>query len=239
MAYCTSCGQQVDSTMRFCPSCGAALTVSAESAEALTAAAVTAPVTVSPGTVTEEVSQAVDYSIVLVSCGSCSRTTARSLLQDVLHYSRTESIRLTSEIPIEIARNLTFRQALDLARMFTEYGMQVSVYNTNGYVDLGLYADQSVFSSGGTLLSDVVTTLATLTVANRVSRFLRWTHPEPLRHLFAPRYRFVPPPRYERRSLWHEPEPPRRTAARPARRSSGPEHGPGPGGGNRGPGRGR
>ena len=216
MPFCFACGYRVGEEMRFCPSCGAALSAAA-------ALAVTPAQDLTDYTAPQENLYAQeaydaglpenDYRLVLVSCGSCTKITARSLLQDTLGYSLAEARQLTDAPPIELACALTFQQALDLARMFTEYGMQVTVYNSGGYVDLGLYARSSVFNSSGTILESVAATLATLSAINRVRQFLRWSKPEPLRHIFAPRYMPSRPPRYVPRPA---PKPlPRRDPAPP------------------------
>ena len=192
MSFCPNCGQQVDASMRFCPSCGANLSASVPlegayhtnanaNAYANTGAAYT-------GT------QASDYRLFLLSCGNCTKTTVKDLLHDTLGYSTAEAQTIVARLPMEIAQNLTFQQVLDLARMFTEYGMQIAVYNSGGAVDISQYANSSVFHPDGTVIKAVAATLASLTIANRVREFLRWNHPNPFRFLFTPRYHYTPPP---------------------------------------------
>ena len=183
MPFCPNCGQSVEESMRFCPSCGAALA----------AGAIT-------GTVSGDTSytpygaQGDDYRLVLISCGTCTAATVRELLQNVLGYTASEASTLTDRVPAEFARMLSFQQALDIARMFTEYGMQIAVYNSSGYVDISQHATSSVFQSDGSILKTAAVSLAALTAVNRVTRFLRWTLPNPLRFLFTPRYRYQAPP---------------------------------------------
>ena len=232
MPYCPNCGQQIDGTMRFCPGCGAALGGVNSTTSANTAYT---------GTVNQSAN---DYRLVLVSPGSCKTATVREILHDVLGYSTADAATLSAQVPVEIAHSLSFQQALDLARMLTEYGMQVAVYNTNGYVDLSPYATSSVFDSDGSVLPTVAVTLASLGIANQVREFLRWSRPNPFSFLFAPRYHRPappPPPRHHIRRPPPPSPPPRHPGifgGSPPGRGPGPMGGRGPGGphGSGGPG---
>ncbi len=218
MSYCSNCGKEVEESMFFCPNCGNALKsdVSAEQQTVVVEQPVltTQPVqttaqpttvniyqtTAAPsGTNTWATSNGLsDYSLILVSRGRCSKSTARSIIRDVLGYTWAETLRIVNNLPMEIAHSMTVQQVVDLARVLTEYGMNVSVYNTNGYVNLNSYATSSALNSSGSFLQSVATTLATLSVANRVNRLLRWSLSNPLNYLFAPKYRYVRPVRYVR-----------------------------------------
>lgn len=236
MPFCPNCGQRVEESMRFCPSCGSALTTDAVH-----------------GTVTDDAyqtnassnvgTQGNDYRLVLISCGTCAVSTAQELLQNVLGYTASEASTLTRQVPIEIAQSLSFQQALDISRMFTEYGMQIAVYNSSGYVNMNQYATSSVFNSDGSILKTVAVSLAALTAVNRVKHFLRWTIPNPLRFLFTPNYRYGAPP--PPRPIHRAPPPPAparggmvrglfggpgNRSGGPTRGQGGPMGGPGPGG---------
>ncbi|MCD7767396.1 MAG: zinc ribbon domain-containing protein [Oscillospiraceae bacterium] len=212
MSFCPQCGAQTGAGMRFCLSCGAALA----------AAAVPVDTVAAPGS---------DYRLILISCGGCSRTQAQSLLRDTLGYTATEARTLTAEAPIEIACALTGQQALYLAQLFSEYGMQLGVTDGAGnYVDISDRASSSVFTASGALLATVTATLATIGAANRVRSFLRWERPAPPRYLFAPRYRSAPPPPRPKR-----PAPPPQRMAPGGRGPRGKE--PGRPAGGRGPGK--
>ncbi len=186
---CEYCNQASDGESRTCPYCGAALPIIETASAAADASAASGAAGLS------------DYRLVLVSCGTCSKSTARSLLQDILGYSRTEAYQLTDQLPAEIAGGLTQAQALDLSRTLTEYGLNVALYRGTDYTDLGDDAQASVFGDGGSLLPSVLATLATLTMANRVRRILPWPHPAPEQHLFRPRFTPGPAPAYQRPAI--------------------------------------
>lgn len=195
MSFCPYCGGALVQGAGFCPGCGSPV---ADLSAALTTPAVTTPVvnTVPVAAAAEA------YSLVLISLGTCRASYADDVLEDVLGYSNAEAKTIVSLVPTQIAQGLTAQQAQYIAQALTEYGMQVAIYNRQGVaVDMGQYATSSVFNSDGTFLGGVLTTLATLTVANRIRRFTRWDRPNLLQALFAPRYEPAPP-RHVRRSLF-------------------------------------
>ena len=206
MPYCPNCGGAVEPGDRFCANCGTALQ--------------TVPQAVSASTGARS-----DYRIVLVSRGTCSRAVAIDMLSDLLGYSDADAARLIDNAPIETARGLTAIQAQYVSQAITEYGMQVAIYNSDGYVDMGSRATTSVYNSDGSFLSAVAGVLTGLAASNRISTFDRWTKPAPV--VFMPAYRRpAPPPAYRRRRpaprpapipVVHHAPPPRPTPApRPA-----------------------
>ena len=197
MPYCPNCGTQTDKGMYFCPNCGNALSSSTTTVQN----AASAPVYQQPPTTYNynNVTTAIDYSLVLVSLGTSTKSSAQSLIRDILGYTLADANRITAAVPTELACALNFRQALDLARVFTEYGMQVAVYNSGGYVNFAPYAESSAFNSSGSLLDSVLATLSTLTVANRVTSFIKRNLTHALQNLFRPKYHYEAPPKYERR----------------------------------------
>lgn len=187
MPYCPNCGGMVNVGDRFCASCGTALQT------------VTAPVSAVNGARS-------DYRIVLISRGTCSRAVAIDMLSDLLGYSDPDAARIIDNAPMEAALGLTAIQAQYISQAITEYGMQVAIYNSDGYVDMGSKATASVYNNEGSILDAVASVLTGLTVANRISTFNRWTKPAPV--VFRPVYRRpAPPPAYRRR----RPTPPRPT----------------------------
>lgn len=191
MPYCPNCGNPVNIGDRFCANCGTPIQT----------VAVTTPVTtaVNPAART-------DYRIVLVSRGTCSRAVAIDMLTDLLSYTDADAARIIDNAPMEVALGLTAIQAQYISQAITEYGMQVAIYNNDGYVDMGSKATQSVFNNDGSFLSAVASVLTGLTIGNRVSTFNRWTQPAPV--LFRPVYRRVaPPPTYRRRRAAPKPAP--------------------------------
>lgn len=234
MAFCSHCGGQLQPDAQFCPYCGQAV----------------APIAAAPVTPVMPAAGVQDYSLVLVSTGSCPRSSADDVLEDVLGYSNAESNALVRAVPTQIAQGLNMQQAQYIAQALTEYGMQVAVYNGMNAVDLGQYATGPVFNSDGTFAAGVVAALATLGAVNRIRSFTRWAHPSPLLGLFTPRYRAPAPPRHVRRPRRPAPAPAPAPSPRPMGGNRGPvggghapmggNRGPaGPSGGNRGPAGGR
>lgn len=184
MPFCPNCGAQVNASDRFCANCGTAVQ------------AVTMPATqVVKNTGTAARS---DYRIVFISRGTCSRTAAIDMLSDLLGYTDADAALIIDNAPMEAALGLTAIQAQYISQAITEYGMQVAIYNNDGYVDMGTKATSSVYNADGSFLSVVAGVLTGLTVGNRVSSFNRWTQPAPV--LFRPAYRRAAPlPTYRRR----------------------------------------
>lgn len=187
MSYCPYCGGQLQLNAPFCPYCGQAVSGAAS-------------IPVMPASGTQ------DYSLVLVSTGSCPQSQADDVIEDVLGYSGAEARSLVQMAPTQIAQYLTMQQAQYAAQALTEYGMQVAVFNGANAVDLGQYATGSVFNNDGSFIAGALAALATITVANRIKRFTRWSRPSLLSYLFAPRYRAPAPPRHVRRII-HRPLP--------------------------------
>lgn len=187
MPFCPNCGSPVDAGDRFCANCGTAVQ------------AVTMPATqVVNHNVVNNNNVRSDYRIVLVSKGTCSRTAAIDMLSDLLGYTDADAAVIIDNAPMEAALGLTAIQAQYISQAITEYGMQVAIYNNDGYVDMGSKATSSVFDADGSFLSVVAGVLTGLTIGNRVSTFNRWTRPEPI--IFRTGYRRPTPlPSYRRR----------------------------------------
>lgn len=192
MPFCTNCGYQVDATARFCPNCGQQLAMTAAN---------TAPAVVQPAYV-EDTRR--DYRVVLVARGTCARAIAIDMISDLLGYTDLDAARIVDNVPMEVALGLTAVQAQYISQAMAEYGMDVSVFNGNGYVDMVERATGSVFGTDGLFLNQVTAVLAGLGLANRVTSFNRWTQPAP--NVFRPRYRqAVPPTSYRRRTPYPTP----------------------------------
>lgn len=183
MPFCPNCGSQINVGDRFCSNCGMGIH------------AVTGTVATTVNPVNNARS---DYRIVIISRGTCSRAVAIDMLGDMLGYSDAEAARIIDNVPMEAALGLTAIQAQYISQAITEYGMQVAIYNSDGYVDMGSRATSSVYDSEGSFLGTVASVLAGLGIANRISSFNRWTQPQPL--LFRPAYRrSTPMSAYHRR----------------------------------------
>ncbi|MBE5808774.1 MAG: hypothetical protein E7317_10615 [Clostridiales bacterium] len=192
MAYCSNCGVLIDGVVRYCPNCGVAVNLAAATNAGVQG----------------------DYRIILISKGTCSRTNAINLLEDLFEYTTAQAATIVDSAPMEAALGLTATQAQYIAQAMTEYGMDVSVYDSNGYVDLDTRATASVYNTDGSLLGAVATALLGLGAVNRVTRYERWSRPAP--RIFRPTYRRPAPP------------PPRRITRRPAPMPPVPPRQPGP-----------
>lgn len=243
MSFCTHCGGEVPPQAAFCPYCGQAVMPAQQltdggaapiAAAAPVTPANTVPVVQEPvmPVYTEPVHSSPDYSLVLVSLGTCRRSYADDVLQDIIGYTASEAKLLVRQIPVQIAQYLTMEQAQYIAQALTEYGMQVAIYLGSDPVDLGQYATRSVFNSDGSLIGAALAAIAAITASNRLRRFTRLQRPSLLQLLFRPRYRVEEPPRHVRRQIRRQirrdpvirrdPEPVIRRAAEPHRAGGSP-----------------
>ena len=215
--YCGNCGAELTAQSNFCPYCGAALQI----------------VTPSVSLLNKAVSAAKDtnqYSLVLVSQGTCDAVMAGDLLEDVFGYTDAESANLVKMAPVVVGENLTAEEAATVAQMYTEYGMDVSVTDRQDqYVDLTGKANSSIFDSSGSLLAGAAAIIGALTVANRISSYRRFKKPSLLERLFRINYKPAPP-KYHR-SFRPRLDPmlvePRRTIRKPVPpRAPAPQRGP-------------
>ena len=194
MKYCTYCGSAMEDDANYCPNCGG---------EAYDAGA-ERPVTEEP----EDLD--VGYRIVLFSRGTCSLKTTKEVLCDLLGYTTATVEDLLENRPVEIADELTELQAVTIAQVLAEYGMEITIVDeNNNYVDLSYKAQSSVFDNSGRMLDSALRTLATLSALNRVHRYRRYRKPSLLSLLFMPSY-VRPRPVHVRRHINLDPEPRRR-----------------------------
>ena len=230
--FCKNCGAEVTGG-NFCPYCGQALTETTASISLLNKAVSTA-------------ASSDQYSLVLVSCGTCSRIQTGDLLEDIFGYTDAESANLISMAPVVVGERLNANEARTVAQLLTEYGVQVSVTNqADQYVDLTDHASASVFDKAGNLLAGAAAVISALTVRNRIRSYRRYKKPSLLERIFHIGYK-PEPPAYQRnfRPPVNNPTPPEprrtiRTPAKPAGKPAGhnsPGHQGKPGGGH-GPGR--
>ena len=223
--YCGNCGAELSEQLNFCPYCGTQLRSNSSSISLLNKAASTARSTN-------------QYNLVLVSKGTCDAVTAGDLLEDVFGYTDAESGNLVRMAPVVVGERLTAEEAATVAQMYTEYGMEVSVTDSDDqYVDLTSKASSSVFDSNGNLLAGVAAVIGALTVVNRVSSYRRYERPSLLERMFHVNFHPAPP-MYHRNFRPHlvepQPMPPRREIRRPMSpqrgfdgmgRHGGPRHG--------------
>ena len=196
MIFCTNCGRALDDGTNFCPLCGTAVAVGADADT--TASAATDPIPVTQTVPVYDPASAADYRVILFSRGTCSAANARALLRDILGYSASEARNILNIVPVEIACNMNMAQAMYLAQALTEYGMEISVCNSQGYVNVPNAATSSVYDRTGSFLPAVASALAMLSAANRVREFRRLTY-RARPSLFQLAFRPAPPPRSARR----------------------------------------
>lgn len=178
--FCKNCGAEVTGG-NFCQYCGQALTETTASISLMNKA-------VSTANLDDQ------YSLVLVSCGSCNKTMTGDLLEDVFGYTDTESANLINMAPVVVGEKLTASEAQTVAQLLSEYGVQVSVTNQQDqYVDLTSQATTSVFDNSGNLLAGAAAIIGALTVANRIRSYRRFKKPSLLERLFRLNYEPHPP----------------------------------------------
>lgn len=232
--FCKNCGAELADGANFCSYCGQALTETTTSISLMNKAVSTA--------------NADDrYSLVLVSSGSCDKTTTGDLLEDVFGYTDAESANLVSMAPVVVGEKLTASEAQTVAQLFSEYGAQVSITNQQDqYVDLTSTATKSVFDGSGKLLTGAAAIIGALTVANRIKSYRRFKKPSLLERLFrlnytpqAPVYqrnfrpRIEPLPMEPRRTIRKGPSAPHMQPSRGPQGHGGGHSGGGHGGGPR------
>jgi hypothetical protein len=184
--YCKNCGAEI-SGGNFCPYCGHALTEATSSVSLLNKA-------VSTANLTDQ------YNLVLISCGSCDKTTTGDLLEDVFGYTEAESSNLVNMAPVVVGERLNATEARTAAQLFTEYGVEVTITNQQDqYVDLTDNAVSSVFDSAGNLLAGAAAILGSLTVSNRIRAYRRYKKPSLLERIF--RIGYKPQPQVYRRNF--------------------------------------
>ncbi|MBR5109602.1 MAG: zinc ribbon domain-containing protein [Clostridia bacterium] len=182
--YCKNCGAEVNGG-NFCSYCGQPLIETTASISLMNKAVSTANLDN-------------QYSLVLVSCGTCSKVMTGDLLEDVFGYTDAESTNLVNMAPVVVGERLNANEAQTVAQLFTEYGAQVSITNqADQYVDLTANATSSIFDKAGNLLSGAAAIIGALTVSNRIRSYRRFKKPSLLERLFHIRYK-PEPPAYQR-----------------------------------------
>ena len=178
--YCKNCGAEVTGG-NFCQYCGQPLTETTTSISLLNKAVSTAKLDN-------------QYSLILVSCGTCSKTMTGDLLEDIFGYTDAESTTLVNMAPVAVGERLTINEAQTVAQLLSEYGVQVSVTNQQDqYVDLSSKATRSVFDNNGNLLASAAAIIGALTVSNRIRSYRRFHKPSLLERLFHLAYKPAPP----------------------------------------------
>ena len=182
--YCKNCGAEITGG-NFCSYCGHALTEATPSVSLLNKAVSTA-------------NDNNQYSLVLVSCGTCSKVMTGDLLEDIFGYTDAESTNLVNMAPVVVGERLNASEARTVAQLLTEYGVQVSITNQQDqYVDMTSNATASIFDTAGNLLAGAASIIGALTVSNRIRSYRRYKKPSLLERIFHIGYQ-PKPPAYQR-----------------------------------------
>lgn len=169
MSYCPYCGRQVDDDMSFCPSCGAALNSEVRSYT------VNDTITSNTG----------NYKIYITGIGQAKKADVIDLLEDTLGYTTASATNLINNIPVQIAGNLSLKQAAVIAQAFEEYGVDLSVTNGDEYEDISSQtSSSSLFNSDGSFLASAALVLATIGAANRLRVINKPKKPSLISRLF-------------------------------------------------------
>ena len=169
MSYCPYCGREVSADMSFCPNCGAALSNEVRSY-----------------TLTEDVGvDGGDYKVYITGLGSAKKSDVIDLLEDVLGYTTTSARNLVNNIPVQIAGELSVKQAAVIAQAFEEYGVELSVTNGDEIEDISSQTSSaSLFNSDGSFLASAAVILATLGTVNRLRSIVKPKKPSLLQRIF-------------------------------------------------------
>ena len=171
MSYCPYCGRELSNDMVYCPGCGAAVSAEERSYVLIDDNATA----VSTGS----------YAIYITGLGSANKSEVIDLLEDALGYTTTTAKNLVNSIPVEIAANLTLKQAAVVAQAFEEYGVELSVTNGDEYEDISKNTSTaSLFNSDGSFLTSAALVLATIGAAHRLRTIVRPKKPSLLKMLF-------------------------------------------------------
>ena len=158
MSFCQRCGHILADDAKFCGNCGgAALQTTVVSSSAF------------PKT---------GMYVMLLSLGCCAPTVAAGLVSDLCGYCDAEALQMVNSAPITVAWHLRERTAIYLAQALMEYGMEISVYDGQGYRAL---ADDvgGVFEADGTITSRAAPYFGMLDDKCRIPQSLmkRWEYP--------------------------------------------------------------
>ncbi len=170
MKFCPCCGAEVIPGMKFCSECGYNLS------------------SVKPVNKDDE-----KYKLILASCGYCEPAIVADILIDLFGYTRNRAKKLVEFAPVEIARNLTSKEARYSAQALAEYGAEVDILTSdNRYADMVPdNTARSIYNRDGSLVGEIRTILAGLDSDNRVVSYKQVKNQEmldrPYKMQFSPK----------------------------------------------------
>ncbi len=169
MSYCPYCGKAVTADMSFCPSCGSSLSSEIRMYDLSNTL----------------ISGSGDYRVYLIGIETGKKEEIADLLEDVLGYTALSADNLVANVPVQIAANLSLKQAAVIAQAFEEYGAELSVTNGEETEDISAYTSaSSLFNSDGSFLASAAMILATLSAANRLKSINKPKKPSLLERVF-------------------------------------------------------
>lgn len=188
---CPECGKQISDKADACIYCGYPI-AKLGGGTAVTATAAVSSAARTAATATPESGK---YNVMLSSYGTLLNTTAAEAVSDVCGYSLADALEIMENLPTIVAYNVGRAQAKCVAQVLSAKGMDVSVYDANGYVsfDDETYTTANdtttTTSSGLKIAGAVAAILATLTAANRFSHggIRRYDEPYPVEQRPQPR----------------------------------------------------
>ena len=186
--YCPECGKQVSEHAVTCPGCGYPMAEFLKQKQAKAKKAAAAPDYTSP--------EEGGYNVFLAQEGESITATAQ-ILADVCGYTFADAYSLASNLPTIVVYNATLTQAKAAANALADYGLDVSVYDKNGYVDFDdMKYDETKTTktdNGIEIAVELARELNTLTAANLIrSAYIRsYAYPHPLELLLPRRTRSI------------------------------------------------
>ena len=186
--YCPECGKQVSEHAVTCPGCGYPMAEFLKQKQAETKKAAAAPDYTNP--------EEGGYNVFLAQEGESITATAQ-ILADVCGYTFADAYSLASNLPTIVVYNATLTQAKAAANALADYGLDVSVYDKNGYVDFDdMKYDETKTTktdNGIEIAVELARELNTLTAANLIrSAYIRsYAYPHPLELLMPRRRRSI------------------------------------------------
>ena len=140
----------------------------------------------------------------MVDLGSCSKSDAIDMLEDLLGYSTTMAKSMVKNLPTLIGSNMTKKQAVTVAQAFCEYGVDMTLYTPDGPVEMEgkepIIMDD-VYTENSDFTDVALAVLGSLTAANMVSAVNPWNRPIMSGSIMRSPFDMYPTPQHRRRNV--------------------------------------